>query len=81
MTKNDYVREFVKIGKLIEKAESPEDLQKYSEALRNLMHTYANHLQLASTFVHAMDIFDPDGEFRPETGDRNVYDNNQAELN
>lgn len=81
MNKNDYVLAFEKVAASFKKAESPEDLKLSANALASLMSAYGNHIQLAGTFRHSMDLFDPDGEYTVnDTEDRNAYDQ-PADLN
>jgi hypothetical protein len=41
-----------------------------------MMTAYATHLQLAGTFQHAMDLFDPDKEYHDKGEDevKNIYE-------
>lgn len=81
MNKNNYNVILGKLAKIMEESEDVSIIESAARAYANVMGGYSNHLQLAGTFVHAMEMFDPDGEFSADSEkDRNAYDR-PADLN
>jgi hypothetical protein len=76
MTKNDYKEALLKIAEAYKNINNPDELEKLSNAALKMMTAYATHLQLAGTFQHAMDLFDPDKEYHDKGEDevKNIYE-------